>query len=100
MCPTNSKYNKKNYRGYRAWPLKNWQELIDKVLLNTDFEIVITGSSDEQKFINQLNLNHARIHNLCGKTSLPNLIELMKKSSCTIANDSGSVHVAEQVVKE
>ena len=94
MCPTNSKYHKKNHRGYRAWPLKNWQELIDKILLNTDFEIVITGNSDEEKFINQLNLNHERIHNLCGRTSLPNLIELMKKSSCTIANDSGSVHVA------
>ena len=67
MCPTNSKYHKKNHRGYRAWPLKNWQELIDKILLNTDFEIVITGNSDEEKFINQLNLNHARIHNLCGK---------------------------------
>ena len=94
MCPTNSKYHKKNHRGYRAWPLKNWQELIDKILLNTDFEIVITGNSDEEKFINQLNLNHARVHNLCGKTSIPNLIEIMKNSVCTIANDSGSVHVA------
>ncbi len=94
MCPTNSKYHKSNHRGYRAWPLKNWQELIDKVLLETDFDIVVTGNSSEEEFINQLNLNHSRIHNLCGKTPLPDLVELMKKGSCAIANDSGSVHVA------
>lgn len=94
MCPTNSKYHKSNHRGYRAWPLKNWQELIDKVLLKTNFDIVITGNSNEKEFINRLNLNHLRIHNLCGKTSIPNLVELMKNSLCAIANDSGSVHVA------
>ena len=94
LCPTNSKYHKSNHRGYRAWPLKNWQELIDKVILETDFDIVVTGHSGEEGFISQLRLNHSRIHNLCGKTSIPNLVEIMKKSACTIANDSGSVHVA------
>ena len=94
MCPTNSKYHKSNHRGYRAWPLENWQKLIDKILLKTDLDIVVTGHSTEEEFINRLNLNHSRIHNLCGKTSIPNLVEVMKKSVCTIANDSGSVHVA------
>ena len=64
MCPTNSKYHKSNHRGYRAWPLKNWQELIDKVLSKTDLDIVVTGHSSEREFINQLNLNHSRVHNL------------------------------------
>ena len=94
MCPTNSKYHKSNHRGYRAWPLKNWQELIDKILSKTDLDIVVTGHSTEQEFINRLNLNHSRVHNLCGKTSIPDLVEIMKKSVCTVANDSGSVHVA------
>ena len=94
MCPTNSKYHKSNHRGYRAWPLDNWKELIDKILLKTDLDIVVTGHSTEAEFINQLNLDHSRIHNLCGKTSIPNLVEIMKKSKCAIANDSGSVHVA------
>ena len=94
MCPTNSKYHKSNHRGYRAWPLKNWQELIDKILLKTDLDIVVTGHSTEEEFINLLNLNHSRVHNLCGKTSIPDLVEIMKKSVCAIANDSGAVHVA------
>ena len=94
MCPTNSKYHKRNHRGYRAWPLKNWQELIDKILLKTSLDVVVTGHSSEEEFINQLNLTHSRVHNLCGKTSIPNLVEIMKNSVCAIANDSGAVHVA------
>ena len=94
MCPTNSKYHKSNHRGYRAWPLKNWQELIDKILLKTRLDVVVTGHSSEEEFINQLNLTHSRVHNLCGKTSIPNLVEIMKNSVCAIANDSGAVHVA------
>ncbi len=94
ICPTNSKFKKENHRGYRAWPLGNWQELIEKVINDTELDIVVTGSADEKDFIEQLNLKNERVHNLCGKTSLPNLVEIMKNSICTIANDSGSVHVA------
>tara|TARA_Y100000768_G_scaffold84593_1_gene60452 strand:+ start:7867 stop:8925 length:1059 start_codon:yes stop_codon:yes gene_type:complete len=94
MCPTNSKYGRENHRGYRAWPIKNWRILIDKVLKNTDLDIIITGSLNEQNFIEQLDLYNQRIHNLTGRTNLPNLINLMKYCECAIANDSGSVHVA------
>ncbi len=94
MCPTNSKFEKKNYRGYRAWPINNWKDLIEKVLKETDFDIVITGTSDEKNFIEQMDLYNPRIHNLTGRTSLPNLINVMKFCECAIANDSGSVHIA------
>ena len=93
-CPTNSKFKKQNYRGYRAWPLKNWQDLIDKVIQSTDFDIVITGNNNEKDFINELNFDSHRVHNLCGKTNIPNLVEIMKNAECAIANDSGAVHVA------
>ena len=94
ICPTNSKFNKKNHRGYRAWPLNNWKDLIKKVTAQTKLDVVITGEENEKEFIDQLYVRNERIHNLCGKTSLPNLYEVMKNSECVIANDSGSVHVA------
>ena len=94
LCPTNSHFKKMNYRGYRAWPLKNWQELIRKILEDTDLDIVITGTKSEMKFIDMLNINNPRIHNLCGKTDIPNLAQVMKKSVCVVANDSGAAHVA------
>jgi len=94
ICPTNSHFNKKNYRGYRAWPLQNWQILIDKVINETNLDIIITGSTNEKRYIAQLNLYNPRIHNLTGRTILPNLVNIMKSSECTIATDSGSVHVA------
>ena len=68
--------------------------MIDKIILRTHFDIVVTGHSSEEEFISKLQLSNPRIHNLCGKTSIPNLVEIMKKGTCAIANDSGSVHVA------
>ena len=94
MCPTNSKFKKKNHRGFRAWPLDNWNKLIGKVLDKTNLDIVITGGKNEKEFIDQLEIKNSRIHNLCGKTSIPNLVDIMKGSRSVIANDSGSVHVA------
>ena len=94
ICPTNSKFKKKNHRGYRAWPLNNWNNLVKKVITQTKLDIVITGEKNEKEFIDQLDIRNERVHNLCGKTSLPNLFEVMKNSECVIANDSGSVHVA------
>ncbi len=94
ICPATSKNNKKNHRGYRAWPLKNWKDLIKKIISQTTLDIVITGGKNEKEFIDVLNIQNDRVHNLCGVTSLPNLYEVMKNSECVIANDSGSVHVA------
>ncbi len=94
ICPTNSHFKNKNYRGYRAWPINNWISLINRVLKNTHLDIVITGGQNEEKFINQIDTSYERIHNLCGKTNIPDLFEVMKKSICVIANDSGAVHVA------
>ena len=94
ICPTNSHFKKKNYRGYRAWPISNWQELINKIINETNLDIVVTGSTNETSYISQLDLYNPRVHNLTGRTIIPNLVEIMKNSECTIATDSGSVHVA------
>ncbi len=94
LCPTNSKSEKKNHRGYRSWPIKNWKILINTILNKTNLDIVVTGTSNELSFIKQLNLYSPRIHNLGGRTSIPNLINIMKHSECAVATDSGSVHVA------
>lgn len=94
LCPTNSKFKKNNYRGYRAWPIENWNKLIDIILKKTELDIAVTGGENEKKFIDQINFSTNRIHNLCGQTNLPDLIEVMKNSDCVVANDSGSVHVA------
>ena len=94
ICPTNSHFKKINHRGYRAWPISNWQELISKIIHETNLDIVVTGSSNEISYISQLDLYNPRIHNLTGRTTIPNLVEIMKNSECTIATDSGSVHVA------
>jgi len=94
LCPSNSKYNKKNYRGYRSWPINNWKELIKKIIAQTNFDVVITGEKNEKEFINQLDVQDSRFHNLSGETNIPNLYEVMKNSECVVATDSGSAHIA------
>jgi len=94
LCPTNSHVEKKSYRSYRSWPINNWKILITKILRKTNFDIVVTGTNDEINFIEQLDLYNKRIHNLTGRTSIPDLVNIMKFSECAIATDSGSVHVA------
>ena len=50
-------------------------------------------------FIDELNFDSHKIHNLCIKTNIPNLVEIMKYAECAIA-DSGAVHVAGVVVEK
>ena len=100
LCPTNSKVNKKNHRGYRSWPLDNWRVLINKILNETNYDIVITGTANELNFIKQLDLYNPRIHNLTGRTNIPNLVNIMRYCECAVANDSGSVHVAGVIAKK
>ena len=77
-----------------SWPIHNWSELIKKVIAQTQLDVVITAKKNEKWIFDQLDVQNRRVHNLCGKTCLPNLYEVMKNSECVIANDSGSVHIA------
>lgn len=94
LCPTNSHFKKDNYRGYRAWPLENWKELINKILNETDLNILLTGDKNEQEYFKFFYPLNERIFDLSGKTTIPELITIMKLSNCVIATDSGSVHIA------
>ena len=94
LCPTNSHFKKENHRGYRAWPIGNWKGLINKIIAETNLNILLVGSNDEQKYFKHFYPLNGRITDLSGKTTIPELITIMKLSSCVVATDSGSVHVA------
>tara|TARA_E500000178_G_scaffold309906_1_gene324626 strand:+ start:1532 stop:2620 length:1089 start_codon:yes stop_codon:yes gene_type:complete len=100
LCPTVYHFKKKNYRTHKAWPLGHWRQLIDLVLSKTNLHIVISGEGSSNTFIEQLGPFNDRVINLSGKTSLPDFVEILKKSSCTITNCSGSLHVASACCKK
>ncbi|MBS82847.1 MAG: hypothetical protein CMD65_01790 [Gammaproteobacteria bacterium] len=94
LCPTNSHFENENYRGYRAWPINNWLELIKKILEQTELNILLVGSKNEEKYFKNFYPLRKRVYDLCGKTTVSDLITIMKFSEYVVATDSGSVHIA------
>ena len=84
-----------------AWPTKCWPqeyfvELISKLQTELGVQVVLVGGgkkdADLGEKICQLSKGHAA--SLCGKTSLADLMALMKHLSLFITNDSGPMHIA------
>ncbi len=94
LCPTNSHVANVNHRGYRSWPEKNWKNLIQKILDQTSFNILLIGSKDEKKYFKTFYPLDERVYDISGMTDICELISIMKESRCVVATDSGSAHIA------
>ena len=82
---------------YKRWPVSMFVELTRELLNKTDLDIVILAGP-EDKFcdvFNEITDAHARLHNLQGKTSLSESMDILKGAKSSIGNDSGMNHIAE-----
>lgn len=78
----------------KRWPLSHWKKLIE---LNSDLHfIVLAGPSDH--FTNELN-HFSNVFNLTGQTSLLESAAFIQLSNCVITNDTGMLHISEQLGK-
>lgn len=88
--------NASQFISIRKWPLDNYLQLIQKLLQDDDVYTVITGAKHERPeadyLVNAINSN--RVLNLCGETSLTELIHLFNIGNLLISNDSGPAHFA------
>jgi len=76
----------------KRWLSSSFAELAD--LLAGKFQIVIGGSSSEIDICRKIEKNcQAEVINLCGKTSISELISLISYAKGVIANDSGPAHL-------
>ena len=80
----------------KCWPMEYFVELISKLQTELGVQVVLVGGgkkdADLGEKICQLSKGHAA--SLCGKTSLADLMALMKHLSLFITNDSGPMHIA------
>jgi len=97
ISPSNS-HQKRNILNYRAWENKSWRELIEK--LNQEIPIVIIGNKGEDEFFTKLKPYPNGVVDLVGKTSLPNLIGVIKGARGLVATDTGTAHIASAVNTE
>lgn len=78
-------------REQNKWPLKYWSTLIDKCL-KIGFKIVIVGSNDDS--IQSSKLNFDGVYDWCGKLSINQTAEVLRRSILVISNDTGPMHLA------
>ncbi len=82
------------YGPAKRWPARHFADLARR-LAATDFRVWITGSARDAPVgaeIEQLSGGLAR--NLCGLTTLDEVIDLMSCARLVVSNDSGLMHVA------
>lgn len=81
----------------KQWPVDKYAELA-QLLVNKGFQVWVIGSSKEkklgQKIVAELTDS---VFNLCGKTSLVDVIDLLSCAKQVVTNDSGLMHVAAAV---
>ena len=82
----------------RQWPEEYFAQIIDHIAeVRPDITAVITGTDQDitiaEKII-QCTLNHKKIINLCGKSTLHQLIHSIENADFIVTNDTASMHIA------
>jgi len=80
----------------KCWPAQNFVELIRLLAQKfPDVRFAIMGSADDQPLGEIISRAvPERVLNLCGETSLPEMMEWLRLCKLMITNDTGPMHVA------
>ncbi len=77
----------------REWPIEHYQALI-KALDEGEFNIMITGSPSESDIARPLSESPTKVINLCGQTTLGELLNIQAHADLIIASGTGPLHTA------
>ena len=81
----------------KSWPFKNFQKVIDEIFSKyKNYYIVLVGDKGDARNLNHLNKND-KIINLLSKTSLSELISILKNSIFIICHDSSILHISDSM---
>lgn len=89
--------NASDLRLERRWDSKNFIELINTIIKDfPHLEIVLIGSKGEQEYTEKIfsHFTNSKVINTAGKTSLAQLITLIKNAKLVISNDTGPMHLS------
>ena len=99
------KYLGINVSASAKWATKNWpkENIIKFIELfsksNPDFDVLLLGDENSASTAAQVveGLPKARIVNLCGKTTLFDLIEILRKVKVFVTPDTAALHLAQSL---
>ncbi len=83
------------YGPAKCWPLEYFAELA-ALLGNEGYEVWVLGS-DKDASAGERIASGSGAHNLCGRTSLEDVVDLLGYAEQAVSNDSGLMHVAAAV---
>ena len=79
----------------KIWKKNYWSILLRLILKRYKYKIIILGTYKDIEVANFLSLiNKKKILNMCNKTNLKELFNIIQFSDMHITNDNGSMHVA------
>lgn len=81
------------YGPAKQWPVAYYQELAEK-LIAAGYQVWVFGSEKEHAIGAQITQAGQDITNLCGKTQLEDVVDLIALCHSVVSNDSGLMHVA------
>ena len=87
------------YGPAKCWPLSHFAELAG-LLIEDGYEVWILGSQKDAQAGEKIEASApagAGVRNLCGKTSLEDVIDLLGHVEQAVSNDSGLMHIAAAV---
>lgn len=85
--------------GAEYGPAKQWPYFkeLARLLVNKGYQVWVFGSDKDHETGKQIAIQSNSINNLCGKTSLVDVIDLISVCEYVVSNDSGLMHVAAAV---
>ena len=86
------------YGSAKRWPVERYRAAVEQISNKRDCTWVIVGTSKEASLGETLALDfHGNVENLCGKTTLTELIAELKQCHLLLTNDTGTMHLADQL---
>ncbi|MDE3252786.1 MAG: glycosyltransferase family 9 protein, partial [Bacteroidota bacterium] len=82
----------------RIWPADNFIRVSNYLFETFGWTAILAGTKNDAVYIGDFLKHYAYpVINLQGKTSLPEMLSLLKKAACLLSVDTGSVHLAAAV---
>ncbi|MDF2529635.1 MAG: rfaF [Gammaproteobacteria bacterium] len=83
----------------KRWPTSHFAEVAKKKI-QQGWQVWIFGSDKDKVFADEIDaLTQHQCHNLAGKTSLADMLDLLSLSQVVVSNDSGPMHIAASLHK-
>ena len=86
------------YGPAKRWPLERYREVMENISRQREVIWVIVGTAKESTLGEELAKDFpGSVENLCGKTTLTELITELKGFQLLLTNDTGTMHLADQL---